>query len=163
MHLLGSVPHRAVPTYRAQNAAEIAAVRRRRTVLALSGFTVLGTVLSAFTGLWLLMVTPALLLFGFFVAAWRAISTRVETELPKPTSRLNVSRSELAAKAKEWDASPTVLPNRLIGEKPVGLSAQQMVELATTQSVNPEVEIVAVDTEIETTQLPDTDRHSAAG
>jgi len=133
MSLLGSVPQLEVPIYQAQTPTQIAAIRRRRTVLALSGVTFFGTAISIVTGIWLLMVTPAVLLFGFFVAAWRAINLNPNiVEQPKQ-KRLNVSQSDLALQAKQWEAAPTVIPSRVVGEKADGFGSQEMLEMATSQ------------------------------
>ena len=133
MSLLGSVPQLEVPIYQAQTPTQIAAIRRRRTVLALSGVTFFGTAISIVTGIWLLMVTPAVLLFGFFVAAWRAINLNPNiVEQPKQ-KRLNVSQSDLALQAKQWEAAPTVIPSRVVGEKVDGFGSQEMLEMATSQ------------------------------
>lgn len=134
MSLLGSVPQLEVPTFRDRTPTQIAAARRRRTVMTLSGTTVLGTAIAVVTGIWILMITPALLLFGFFFAAWRTISKQTNNvAVPATQKRLNVSRAELAAQAKEWSAAPSVLPNRVVGEKATGLTGQQMVDLAAAQ------------------------------
>lgn len=143
MSLLGSVPQLEVPTYRVQTPTQIAAARRRRTVMTLSGITVLGTAIAVVTGIWILMITPAFLLFGFFFAAWRTISKQTsQVTVPKQQKRLNVSRTQLAAQAKEWNAAPSVLPNRVVGERATGLTGQQMLDLAAAQ-----VESVAVEAE----------------
>lgn len=161
MSLLGSVPRRELPTYQSQTPAQIAAVRRKRTVLTLSAVTVLGTAISFVTGIWVFMVIPAVLLFSFFTVAWRAISMQ-QTELTQTSQRrLNVSREQLAAQAKEWNAAPTVIPNRVLGDKAGGLTAQQMIELAAAQTAKPvvepteEVEIAAV--------IDEPDQKSATG
>jgi hypothetical protein len=135
MSLLSSVPQREVPTYQTQTPTQLAAARRRRTVLALSATTVLGTALAIVTNIWILMFAPAILLFGFFAAAWHAISAQeVKSVKSVGRKRLNVSRAELAVQAKEWEAAPTVIPNRVVGEKSIGFNAEQMLDMATTQA-----------------------------
>lgn len=142
MSLLGSVPQREIPIYQALTPTQIAAIRRRRTVLALSAVTFFGTAISIVTGIWLLMVVPAVLLFGFFVAAWRAINLNPDlVEQPKQ-KRLNVSRADLAAQAKQWEAAPTVIPNRVVGEKVDGFGSQEMLEMATSQVEAEQQEVV---------------------
>lgn len=137
MSLLGAVPQRKVPTYQAQTPTQIAAGRRRRTVLALSSATVLGSAISIVTGIWFLMAVPAILLFSFFAVAWRAITTQETHLIQNSRPRLNVSRFELAAKAKEWSAAPTVIPNRVVGDSVPGLTGQQMLDLAAAQTAEP--------------------------
>jgi len=141
MTLLGSVPQIEVPTYRARTAAQVAAARRRRTVLILSAITVLGSAISIVTGLWFLMALPAILLFGFFVAAWRAVSRQVEVDSSSSANSSNISRAEQADKAKEWEATPTVLPNRVVGEKGSSSVGQSMVDLAAKQSEQQNVSV----------------------
>lgn len=141
MTLLGSVPQIEVPTYRARTAAQVAAARRRRTVLILSAITVLGSAISIVTGLWFLMALPAILLFGFFVAAWRAVSRQVEVDSSSSANSSNISRAEQADKAKEWEATPTVIPNRVVGEKGSSSVGQSMVDLAAKQSEQQNVSV----------------------
>jgi hypothetical protein len=164
MSLLSSVPQREVPTYQAQTPTQLAAARRRRTVLALSATTILGTALAIVTSIWILMFAPAILLFGFFVAAWRAISVQeVNSVKTVGRKRLNVSRTELAAQAKEWEAAPTVIPNRVVGERSTGYNAEQMLDLATSQiEAQNEVEVVAEELPIEIAEAAP-DRKTAAG
>ena len=149
MSLLGAVPQREVPTYRAMTPAQLAAARRRRTVLILSAVTVFGSAVSIVTGFWLLMVIPATLLFSFFAIAWRAIKIQEVQTAPATRTRLNVSRSELAAKAKEWDATAPVIPNRVVTESGSGLTGQQMLDLAAAQTATP----ASLELEIESSQV----------
>jgi hypothetical protein len=164
MSLLSSVPQREVPTYQVQTPTQLAAARRRRTVLALSATTVLGTALAIVTNIWILMVAPAILLFGFFAAAWRAISAQeINTVKTVSRKRLTVSRTALASQAKEWEAAPTVIPNRVVGEKAAGFNAEQMLDLATTQvEAQSQVEAIAEELPIEIVEAAP-DRKTAAG
>jgi hypothetical protein len=120
----------------------MAAIRRRRTVLALSAVTFFGTAISIVTGIWLLMVAPAVLLFGFFAAAWRAINLNPDVVEQPKQKRLNVSRADLAAQAKQWEAAPTIIPNRVVGEKVDGFGSQEMLEMATSQVEAEQQEVV---------------------
>jgi hypothetical protein len=133
MSRLGAVPQIEVPTYRAQTPAELAATRRRRTVLMLSALTVLGSAISIVTGLWLLMAIPATLLLIFFTAAWRAVSNQSRNQSTHTRIKERDSHLIDVAQGKEWDVTPTVLPNRVLGEKGVGSVGQNMVELAAKQ------------------------------
>lgn len=166
MSLLGAVPQREVPTYRAMTPAQLAATRRRRTVLILSAVTVFGSAVSIVTGFWLLMVIPATLLFSFFAIAWRAIKIQEVQTAPTARARLNISRSELAAKAREWNATPPVLPNRVVTESVSGLTGQQMLDLAAAQTAIPapsdlEIESNEVDESLVIDDAPE--QQSAAG
>lgn len=164
MSRLGTVPKLEVPTYRAMTPGQIAATRRRRTVLVLSAITVLGSVISIVTGLWLLMVVPATLLFGFFAIAWQAIIKQEDQPKVATQPRLQVSRAELAAKAKEWNATPPVLPTRVTSETTSGLTSQQMLDLAAMQSATAEPVESQVDEVIEATEITEApDKRSAAG
>lgn len=164
MSRLGTVPKLEVPTYRAMTPGQIAAARRRRTVLVLSAITVFGSVISIVTGLWLLMVLPATLLFGFFAIAWQAITKQEVQPKVANQSRLQVSRAELAAKAKEWNATPPVLPTRVTSETTSGLTSQQMLDLAAMQSATAEPVESQVDEVSEATEITEApDKRSAAG
>ncbi len=166
MSLLGSVPQREVPTYRAMTPTQLAAARRRRTVLVLSAVTVFGSAVSIVTGFWLLMVIPATLLFSFFAIAWRAITVKEVQVVPAVRARLNVSRSELAAQAKEWHATAPVLPNRVVTDTAHGLTGQQMLDLAaaqtsTSSSANIEIQPQQVDETVAVDIAPE--QQSATG
>lgn len=164
MSRLGTVPKLEVPTYRAMTPRQIAATRRRRTVLVLSAITVFGSVISIVTGLWLLMVLPATLLFGFFAIAWQAIIKQEVQPQVVTKQRLQVSRAELAAKAKEWNATPPVLPTRVTSETTSGLTSQQMLDLAAMQSAAAEPVESQVYEVIETTEMTEApEKRSAAG
>ena len=166
MSLLGTVPNREVPTYRAMTPAQLAAARRRRTVLILSAVTVFGSVVSIVTGLWVLMVMPAILLFSFFAIAWRAIKIQEVQTAPVTRARLNVSRAELAAQAKEWNATPPVIPNRVVSESSPGLTGQQMLDLAAAQTAlqaGAEAEIESDEVLLDSIIDDLSDKRSAAG
>ena len=164
MTLLGSVPQIEVPTYRARTPSQVAEARRKKTVLILSATTVLGSAISIVTGLWFLMATPAILLIGFFVAAWRAVSRQIHVDELRTEFRSDASPAELVAQTKEWEASPTVLPNRVVGEKGSSSVGQNMVDLAAKQVEHVDESIDTqneISNDIEDDDYPN--KHSAVG
>jgi hypothetical protein len=122
-----------LPAYLGPTSTEIAAARRKRTVVTLSALTIIGSLASLLTGAWILMVAPTLLLAVFFIAAWKAVAQQSDLQSIKPKQRLDVSRIELAQKAKEWNPTSAVLPNTVTGPRTAGWDSAAMLAQAKSQ------------------------------
>jgi hypothetical protein len=73
------------------------------------------------------------LLAGFFIAAWKAVAQQSDLQSIKPKQRLDVSRIELAQKAKEWNPTSAVLPNTVTGPRTAGWDSAAMLAQAKSQ------------------------------
>ena len=150
MAKLSSAPGKELPAYLGPTSTEIAAARRKRTVVTLSALTIIGSLASLLTGAWILMIAPTLLLAGFFIAAWKAVAQQSDLQSIKPKKRLDVSRIELAQKAKEWNPTSAALPNTVTGPRTAGWDSTAMLAQAKSQqevaSSSPEVAQIPTET-----------------